>query len=904
MPTFRSEGGSYPCSPSNCRPYHSEHLMKIIDLRTMRGPSYWSVKHTKLIVSKVDLQENAGQWSNAIAGFPARLMKLFPNISQIQPGGMSGKQAAKHQPLTLEALNDGEPLGYVIQHVALELQRQAAMPVYWGKSYPAHEEGVEFVVFAYQEERAGRRAAEAAVEIVEALCKKEKVDLKPIIDELHEIREDEFFGPSTYSIVAEAASRNIPYIQLKNSNIIQLGYGVNQRRIWATTTSLTSHAGVEVAGNKNRTKAMLNDAGVPVPRGTTVYSEAGLRDAIDELGFPIVTKPLDGNHGKGATIRIMNWKDAAEGLKAAQVYSRAVIVEQFIEGFDFRLLVVNGKLIAAAKRTPAAVTGDGKSTIQQLIDEVNKDPRRGIGHEKVLTSIKADKHTLDILKARKLTLKSVLPAGEEIYLKSTANISTGGTATDVTDQMHPYNVLLAERVAGIVGLDICGIDLMATDIAVPLNESRGAVIEVNAAPGFRMHISPAEGLPRNVAAPVVDMLFPRGSTARIPIIAITGTNGKTTTTRLIAHLVASKGYKVGFTTTDGIYIQGVQLQKGDCTGGQSAEFVLKDPTVNYAVLETARGGMLRSGLGFHNCDIAVVTNVAADHLGLRDIYTVEEMAAVKGVLPRTVRKNGWAVLNADDDLVYAMARTVDCQVALFSMHEHSPRIQEHVEAGGVAAVYEEGYVTIYRNSYKLRIDRAMEFPVTFGGRAGFNIENCLAAALAGYLAGFDKDDIKTALRTFVPSATKTPGRMNIYKFPKFEVIVDYAHNTAGINKFAEFMNATPATHKIGVVSGLGDRRDEDTLGFARVAGRIFDEVILRQDRDLRGKSAEFLREIMERGLRLDKPDLKITYIEKEPDAIDHVLHTAPEGAVVTLFTENIADTLAKLDEFEVTTSAG
>ena len=872
--------------------------MKIIDLRTMRGPSYWSVKHHKLIVAKVDFQEFAGQWSNAIPGFAGRLMKLFPNIGQVQPGGMSGKQASKHPPLGIEQLNDGEPLGHVVQHVALELQRQAGMPVYWGKSYPAREEGVEYVVFSYQEERAGRRAMEAATEIVEAVCRKEKVDLKPIITELHEIREDEFFGPSTYSIVAEAASRNIPYIQLKNTSIIQLGYGVNQRRIWATTTSLTSHAGVEVAGNKNRTKAMLNDAGVPVPRGSTVYSEAGLRDAIEELGFPIVTKPLDGNHGKGATIRIMNWKDAAVGLKAAQVYSRAVIVEQFIEGFDFRLLVVNGKLIAAARRTPAAVLGDGKSSIQQLINKVNEDPRRGIGHEKVLTSIKADKHTLDLLKTRGENLKTVLPAGEIRYLKSTANISTGGTATDVTDQMHPYNVLLAERVAGIVGLDICGIDLMANDIAVPLNESRGAVIEVNAAPGFRMHIAPTEGLPRNVAAPVVDMLFPRGSTARIPIIAVTGTNGKTTTTRLIAHLVASKGYKVGFTTTDGIYIQGVQLQTGDCTGGQSAEFVLKDPTVNYAVLETARGGMLRSGLGFHNCDIAVVTNVAADHLGMRDIYTVEEMAAVKGVLPRTVRKNGWAVLNADDDLVYAMARTVDCRVALFSMNEHSPRIQEHVEAGGVAAVYEEGYVTIYRNSYKLRIDRAAEFPITFGGRAGFNIENCLAAALAGFLAGFDKDDIKTAMRTFVPSASKTPGRMNVFKFPKYEVIVDYAHNTAGITKFAEFMEATPATRKIGVVSGLGDRRDEDTLGFARIAGRIFDEVILRQDRDLRGKSAEFLREIMERGLRLDKPDLKITYIEQEQEAIDHVLKTAPKGAVITMFAEDIAAVLARLEEHE------
>ncbi|WP_375417750.1 cyanophycin synthetase [uncultured Hymenobacter sp.] len=874
--------------------------MKIVDLRTMRGPSYWSVKHNRLIVSRVDLEEFAGQASDTVPGLPDRLMALLPGLRQEtrtdRPA--TAKQRAKNPPLTQELLMDGEPLGHVIEHVALELQRLAAMPVYWGKSYPSREAGVEYVVFEYQEERAGRFAAQSAVELVEALCKGEEFSLKPVVDELLKIREDEYFGPSTQSIVTEAAMRNIPYIQLKNSNIIQLGYGVNQRRIWATTTSFTSHAGVEVAGNKNRTKAMLKDSGVPVPKGTTVYGEEGLRDAIEELGFPIVTKPLDGNHGKGATIRIMSWEDAVAGLAFAKEYSRAVIVEQFIEGDDHRLLVVNGKLVAAAKRTPAAVTGDGQHTIQELIEEVNKDPRRGIGHEKVLTSIKADQHTLDLLKTQDKTLETVLPAGEVQYLKTTANISTGGTAADVTDLMDPYNVLLAERVAGIIGLDICGIDMLTSDIAIPLNQTRGAVIEVNAAPGFRMHIAPAEGLPRNVAAPVVDMLFPPGCPTRIPIIAVTGTNGKTTTTRLIAHIVASQGHKVGFTTTDGIYIQGVQLEKGDCTGAVSAEFVLKDPTVNYAVLETARGGMLRSGLGFHTCDVAVVTNVAADHLGLRDIYTVEEMAAVKGVVPRTVRKNGWAVLNADDRLVYEMAQTVDCRVALFSMNEQNPRIREHVEAGGVAAVYEEGYVTIYKNSYKLRIGRAVEFPVTLGGRAGFNIENCLAAALAAYVAGFDKDLIKMALRTFIPSSTKTPGRMNVYKFPRFEVIVDYAHNTAGITKFAQFMEATTATRKIGVISGLGDRRDEDTLSFARIAGRIFDEVILRQNYDLRGKSEEFLQEIMTRGLRLDKPDLPVTYIADEMDAVDYVLQQAPDGAVVTLLTEDISATLKRLDDFE------
>lgn len=872
--------------------------MKIVDLRTMRGPSYWSVKHYKLIVMKVDLEDFANVWSDTIPGLDTRIARFFPAMGAPQSGADAKKYAAKYPPLTQEQIADGEPLGLLIQHVALELQRMAGMPVYWGKSYPAREEGVEFVVFAYQEERAGRAAAEAAVQIVEALCRDQEVDLQPIISELHEIREDEFFGPSTWSIVAEAASRNIPYIQLKNTSIIQLGYGCNQKRIQATTSSRTSYFAVEIAGNKRKTKAMLHDAGVPVPIGTTVYSPTGLQDAVEELGYPLVTKPLDGNHGKGATIKIKNWEEALVGLKAAQEYSRAVIVERYVEGDDYRLLVVNGKLIAAAKRTPAAVVGDGSSTIQQLIEQVNTDPRRGIGHEKVLTQIKADQHTIDLLAGQDLTLESVLPAGKTVYLKSTANISTGGTATDVTDLVDPYNVLLAERVAGIIGLDICGIDLLTSDIAIPLNETRGAVIEVNAAPGFRMHISPTDGLPRNVAAPVVDMLFPPGSTARIPLIAITGTNGKTTTTRLIAHIVASKGYKVGFTTTDGVYIQNKQLQKGDCTGGQSAEFVLKDPTVNYAVLETARGGMLRSGLGFHSCDIAVVTNVAADHLGLRDIHTLEEMAEVKAVVPRTVQKNGWAVLNADDDLVYGMAKGLECRIAFFSMDENNPRIREHVEQGGVAAVYEEGYVTIYKNSYKLRIDRAAEFPITFGGRAGFNIENALAAALATYLAGFEKDEIKTALRTFVPSATRTPGRMNVYRFPKFEVVVDYAHNTAGIEKFGEFLDNTPAVRKIGIVSGLGDRRDEDTLGFARVAGRVFDEVILRQDRDLRGKTADELREIMTRGLRLDKADLPITYIENEMDAIDHVLATAPEGALIVLLTENISGTTKKLEEYE------
>lgn len=754
--------------------------MKIIDLRVMRGPNYWSVKHPKLIVIKLALEELSQKYTNEVPHFLSRLKKMFPGMQRHRAAeGVEGG--------FFNAVAEGTTFGHVVQHVALELQTLAGMESGYGRCYPAHEEDHMTVVYSYQEERAGEYAAYAAVRITRALVSGEKYRLSEDITRLHDIREDEYFGPSTYSIVSEAVSRGIPYIRLNRHSLIQLGYGVNQKRIQATMTCKTACFSVEIAGDKNATKDILEEAGIPVPRGTTVSSQEELKRAISWLGYPIVIKPLDGNHGKGATINITNAKDAHKGFTEARKHSQLVMVEQYIQGFDFRLLVINGKFVAAAKRTPAMVTGDGTSTIKQLIDRENRDPRRGIGHEKVLTRIKIDKHTKNILKSLNLTTKSVLPVGEVLYLKSTANISTGGTATDVTDLVDPYNILMAERIAGLIGLDVCGIDVMTSDIAIPLNETRGAVLEVNAAPGFRMHISPTFGLPRNVAEPVIDMLFPHGKPARVPIIAVTGTNGKTTTTRLIAHMVKHKGYQVGYTTTEGIYIQDKLLEKGDTTGSYSAEFVLKDPTVNFAVLECARGGLLRAGLGFEQCDIGIVTNVSSDHLGLRDIYTLEDLAKVKAVIPKSVSKDGYAVLNADDDLVYAMAEDVSCKVAFFSMDENNPRILKHIAKGGLAAVYENGYISIFKNSYKIRIDRVADVPLTFGGKAKFNIENILAATLAGYISHFEVEDIKTSLRTFIPSPSKTPGRMNLFKFPNFEVLVDYAHNVGGLKAIGEYM---------------------------------------------------------------------------------------------------------------------
>lgn len=755
------------------------------------------------------------------------------------------------------------------------------------------------VVFSYQEERAGEYAAYAALRITKALVQDDKYRLSDDIRRLHEIREDEYFGPSTYSIISEAVSRGIPYIRLSTHSLIQLGYGRYQKRIQATLTSKTAFFAVEIAGDKRATKAILGESGIQVPKGTTVFDEQELKSAIDWLGFPIVIKPLDGNHGKGASININDLKDAQKGLAEAKKYSSGVIVEQYITGSDFRLLVVNGRYVAAAMRTPAMVTGDGTSTIRQLINQENKDPKRGIGHEKSLTRIQIDKHTRSLLKSRNLSTDSVLKKGEKLYLKSTANISTGGTATDVTDLVDPYNILMAERIAGLVGLDVCGIDVMTTDIAIPLNETRGAVLEVNAAPGFRMHISPAYGLPRNVAEPVIDMLFPRNQPSRIPIIAITGTNGKTTTTRLLAHMVKSNGYQVGFTTTDGIYIHDKMMEKGDTTGPYSAEFVLKDPTVNFAVLECARGGLLRSGLGFQQCDIGIVTNVSSDHLGMRDIHTLEELAKVKAVIPKSVSKEGYAILNADDDLVYTMAEGLECKVAFFSMDEENPRILQHIAEGGLAAVFENGYISFFKNSYKIRIDRVADIPLTFGGKARFNIENILAASLAAYISHFDKENIKTSLRTFIPSPDKTPGRMNLFKFPDFDVLVDYAHNVGGMKAVGEFINSLDVSQKVGIVAGVGDRREEDLYELGQVVGQLFDKVVVRLDTDLRGKKAEDITGPLMKGIKDSAPEIKHKLIPQEMQAIAYALEHAEAGSIIAIFTEEIKEAVKMVESFKV-----
>ena len=847
----------------------------------MRGPNYWSIRRHKLIVMRLDLEDMEERPSHEVKGFAERLEALFPTMyehecSENVPGGF------------FKRVREGTWMGHIVEHVALEIQTLAGMDVGFGRTRSTSEKGVYNVVFAYMEEKVGMYAAKAAVDIVQALVDGKPYDLSPDIQKMRELREDERLGPSTASIVDEAALRDIPFIRLNRHSLVQLGYGINQKRIQATMSGQTSSIAVEIACDKEETKNLLDAANIPVAKGMTVYDEEDLQAVINKVGYPLVAKPVNGNHGKGATIGIKSWEEAQQALKTAQRYSRAVIVERFISGYDYRLLVINHRFVAAAKRTPAAVVGNGTHTIQELIDQVNSDPRRGYGHEKVLTAIKVDDMTLQILKEKDLSLDSVLPSGQEVWLKSTANLSTGGTADDVTDLVHPENVFMAERISRIIGLDICGIDIMTNDISIPVAEAGGAILEVNAAPGFRMHIAPTGGLPRNVAEPVIDMLFPPGKSARIPIIAITGTNGKTTTTRLMAHVVKNMGHRVGFTTTDGIYIQNIMVEKGDCTGPKSAEFVLKDPTVEFAVLETARGGILRAGLGFSKCDIGIVTNIAADHLGLKDIMTLEDLARVKSVVVESVRPGGYAILNADDDHVYAMRKGLDCKIALFSMDENNPRIREHCNEGGLAAIAENGYITISKGTWKIRVAKIVNIPLTFAGKAIFMIQNILPVVMASYIRGFGIEDIKAALGTFIPSHAQTPGRMNVFNFKKFTVIIDYAHNPAGLQALGKFLEKVEETPKVGIITGVGDRRDEDIKALGAISAKIFDEIIIRQDKHLRGREDTEIVELLEMGIRTVSPTMPVKVIFKEVEAIEYAIKNAVPGSYIVVCSDVVA----------------
>lgn len=855
--------------------------MKIIEIKIMHGPNYWSVYRHQLIVMQLDLQESCAYRTHQIDSFSTRLEALIPSLFEHRgalrkPGGF------------LEQVQDGIGLEYVVEHVALELQSLAGMPCGYGRIKPVGKSAVKHVIFSYQVASAGVYAAKAAVRIVQALASDIVYDIKPDILSLIEINRNEGLGPSTQSIINAALRMNIPYRRLDKSSTILLGYGARQKIIDATIAGTTSNIGVETAADKEHTKEILSENYIPTPEGKLVATLDQLKEAIATLKFPLVVKPLNGNHGRAVKTNINTPDEAIRAFYDAQLISENVVVERFIEGYDFRFLVINFKLEAVARRTAACVIGDGRSTIGALVLKKNSDPQRGEGHEKVMTRIEIDGVTHAILVKKNLTLDWILPQDEILFLKDSANLSKGGTATDITDLVHAENIFMAERIARLMNLDICGIDVIAKDITSPIVPDNGAVVEVNAAPGFRMHLSPSRGIPRDVGEPVIKMLFPPGTPSRIPLVAVTGTNGKTTTTRLIAHFAKYAGHVVGFTTTDGIYINGHLIHAGDCSGPSSAHIVLRDPLVEFAVLECARGGILRSGLGFDKCDIGIVTNITEDHLGLDGIHTLAELAQVKSVVPRSTSSDGTAILNADDDVVFALKDELACNLALFSMDADNPRIKTHCEEGGWAAVIDRGHFTILKGAWGVRVGKVYEVPLTQNGKAISMIKNVLPAILAAALSGFDIKIIRNALQEFLPGPEQTPGRMNIFEISNFKVMIDYAHNTDGFLQLKSFIQQIDATQKVGIIGCTGDRRDGDIVTMGRYAAEVFDQVIIRHDKDGRGRTNEEITSLILEGIHQVIPHKPYIIISDEMEALQYAVEHAVAGSFITDCTDEIA----------------
>lgn len=807
---------------------------------------------------------------------------------------------------------EGTWLGHVMEHVAIELQNVAGSDVTYGRTRSIDgQPGKYNMVFQYKDATVGREASELALKLIHSLvpadispsdAPDEEWDFADSRDRFIRFAQRREFGPSTASLVKAAEERDIPWLRLNRYSLVQFGQGRYQQRIQATTTTRTSNIAVELAGDKEETNSILRDLGLPVPKQLMVRNQREAVRAAKRIGFPVVTKPLDGNHGRGVAINLRTDEEVETGFEKASEHGRTIIVESYIEGFDHRILIVDGELVAAAKRVPGHVVGDGKHTIEQLVGEVNKDPRRGVGHEKVLTRLEFD-HQAERLLSKLGYDRTTVPAdGEQVFLRSTANLSTGGTAIDVTDVMHPDNREMAIRAIKAIGLDIGGVDFLTRDIAESYRDAGGGICEVNAGPGFRMHVAPSEGTPRDVAGPVIDMLFPPESPSRIPIAAVTGTNGKTTTSRMLAHILKMAGRTVGFTSTDGVYIDGNLSVPGDMTGPVSAHMILRDPSVDAAVMETARGGMLRSGLGFQSCNVAACINVTADHLGLRGIDTLEQLAEVKRV-PIEIATDA-AVLNADDALCLQMADYTDAEkVSYVTMNPAHPLVKQHIQAGGQAFVLEQGMnghlISIYDNETHTPLVWTHLIPATVEGRALHNVQNAMFAAALAYNMNIGLEDIRHGLRTFDSSFFQAPGRMNIYDEHPFRVILDYAHNPAAVSAMCGLVDRFDVEGKrIAVLSAPGDRRDEDIREIADIASSHFDHFICRVDDGLRGRGEDEVavmlkNKLLENGISADQIDV----IPNEQEAVSRALEMAGSGDLVLVLGDHIKRTWKQIIYF-------
>lgn len=864
--------------------------LRVLRVRALRGPNYWRL--APVIACDLALGALDGVPSTALPGFVDGLLALLPTLHEHPcTRGTEGG--------FVERLREGTELPHVLEHVALELQALAGSDVSFGRVIEAGEPGVWWVIVAYEEEDVGIEGMHEAVALLRAAIDGTPYDVAATVHRLERLYEAVRLGPSTAALVEEARRQAIPVRRLNARSLVQLGLGRHLRRIQAAMTDGTSAIGVEIAQDKDETKRVLEGVGLPVPEGEVARDAEGAVAAAERLGWPVILKPLDASQGRGISGRLADAEALRAAWPAAAHFGPRVVVERYVIGRDYRVLVVNGRAVACAERVPAHVVGDGARTVAALIAAANRDPRRGVGHTKVLTRLPADAGTVDFLARDGRTLATVPAAGEVVWLRGTANLSTGGTSIDRTDELHPDNATACEIAAGVVGLDVAGVDVLSPDIAVPFRENGAAIVEVNAAPGIRMHTHPSEGTPRNVAAAMLAMLYPPGAPTAIPVIAVTGTNGKTTTTRLVAHLFRNTGKVVGFTTTDGIYLQNRLIMEGDMTGPFSANVVLSNPTVEVAVLETARGGIVRAGLGFDECDVGVVLNVSSDHLGIAGVHTLEQLAEVKSVVPAVVRRDGHAVLNADDPRVLAMRDRTPGDVVLFSVQPENAEVEAHVARGGIATVAEGGQFVIRRGRLRIPVIAEREVPLMLGGAARFQRGNVLAAIGAAYVRGMRYDDIRAGLASFFPSPGMTPGRLNLLRLPGGRrVLVDYAHNEAALAGLMELVGALPAARRVGVVTMPGDRRDEDVRRAAREMARL-DAVIVREDRDPRGRAPGAMAALLRESLRDAGMDAaRIATELDERAAIAQAFRSAGPDDVVVVLSEDVPTTLALVREHE------
>ncbi|HEV3049826.1 MAG TPA: cyanophycin synthetase [Longimicrobium sp.] len=864
--------------------------LRVSRLRAVRGPNFWRL--APVIACDLTLGSLEDVPSTDIPGFNERLMELLPTLREhpCSRGAEGG---------FLERLMEGTHLPHILEHVSLELQTLAGTDVSFGRVVESGDPGVWWLIVAYEEEEVGLQAMRDAVRLVRACISGEPYDVEAVVEDLHDLLESVRLGPSTAAIVEEAQRRGIPVRRLNNYSLVQLGLGKNLRRVQAAMSDYTSAIGVEIAQDKDDTRRVLGAIGLPVPEGMTATNVDDALDAAHEIGWPVLIKPLDASHGRGISGALNDDEGVRRAFEVAASYSRRVVVEQYVTGRDYRVLVVDGRVAAVAERVPAHVVGDGSRTIAELIRAANQDPRRGKGHSRTLTHLPDDNATVSFLEKQGLTRDSVPAAGAQVFLRATANLSTGGTSIDRTDEIHPDNVTACEMAAGVVGLDIAGIDVLSPDITLPFRENGAVIIEVNAAPGLRMHTHPSEGRPQQVGAPIIDMLYPPGQPYTIPVIAITGTNGKTTTTRLTAHLFRQTGKTVGFTTTDGVYLQNRLVMEGDMTGPFSANIILSNPTVDVAVLETARGGIIRAGLGFDECDVGVVLNISADHLGLRGINTLEQLADVKSVVPAVVKREGHAVLNADDPLVYAMRDRSGGDIVLFSTMQdgENPLFDDHIGRGGIGARIEDGEFVIRRGRLRIPIATVREVPLMMGGAAKFQQQNVLAAIATAYVQGVRYDTIRAGLLSFFPSPSMTPGRLNLLRVGEGRVLVDYAHNPAAVQGLVEMVGELPARQRIGVITAPGDRRDEDIIGLGRLCAGL-DYVIVKEDDDTRGRPRGEIASLVIDGLRQGgMHGDAIETVLNEMEAVDRALSILQPGDLLMVLADKVPPVLAHVQRY-------